>query len=88
MGRASVCAPKPERDGAGCAVVGGDADGGGGLVDGVAQQVGGVPDGRGLVVLAGGVQADHGVEVDDAACLVLGDLDEPDADLGAQLVAG
>ena len=43
---------------------------------------------RGLVVLAGGVEADDGVEVDDAACLVFGDLDEPDAELSAQLSSG
>jgi hypothetical protein len=49
-----------------------------------AWQVSGVGGGRGLVVLAGCVQADHGVEVDDAACLVLGDLDEPDAELAVQ----
>jgi hypothetical protein len=28
------------------------------------------------------------VEVDDAACLVLGDLDEPDADMGEQGLLG
>ena len=65
-------------------VVDGEADGGGGLADGVAQQRGGVAGRRGLVVLAGRVEADDGVEVDDAACLVFGDLDEPDAELGAQ----
>ena len=70
------------------AVLDGDSGGGGGLVDGVAQQVGGVDGGRGLVVLAGSVQADHGVEVDDAARLVLGHLDEPDADLGEQGLLG
>ena len=60
----------------------GEADGGGGLADGVAQQVGVDAGRRGLVVLAGGVQADDGVEVDDAAGLVFGHLDEPDADQG------
>ena len=65
-----------------------ESGGSGGQADGVAQQVGGVGGGRGLVVLAGGVQADDGVEVDDAACLVLGDLDEPDAELGAQRLLG
>jgi hypothetical protein len=44
-----------------------EADGGGGLADGVAQQIGGVPEGGPLVVLAGCVQPDHGVEMDHAA---------------------
>ena len=83
-GPASVCAPNRSRR-AVCAEVGGDANGGGGLADGVAQQGGGVPGGRGLIVLAGGVQADHGVEVDDAACLVLSHLDIPDPHQGAEL---
>ena len=65
-----------------------DSGGGGGLADGVAQQVGGDAGGRGLVVLAGGVQADDGVEVDDAACLVFGDLDEPDPGQGAERLSG
>ena len=82
MARASVCAPKPSRS----ARAGGDGDGGGGLADGVAQQRGGVP-GRGrLVVLAGCVEADDGVEVDDAACLVFGDLDVADAQHRAQFL--
>ena len=53
---------EPEQDGADLASIGGDADGGGGPADGVAQQVGGVPGGRGLVVLAGGIEPDDGVE--------------------------
>ena len=65
-----------------------DSGGSGGQADGVAQRLGGDAGGRGLVVLAGGVQADDGVEVDDAACLVLSDLDEPDADQGAQVFLG
>ena len=66
----------------------GEADGGGGLADGVAEH-GGVDAGRrGLVVLAGGVQPDDGVEVDDAAGLVFGDLDVPDPDQGAELFLG
>ena len=74
MIRGSVCGPKPSGTAWPC-VVDGEGDGGGGLADGVAQQRGGVP-GRGrLVVLAGGVEADDGVEVDDAACLVFGHLD-------------
>ena len=47
-----------------------------------------MPGGRGLVVVAGGVQADHGVEVDDAAGLVLGHLDVPDPHQGAEPFLG
>ena len=79
---------EPEQDSSARAEIGGDADGGGGLADGVAQQAGGVPGGRGPVVLGRGVQPDHGVEVDDAARLVLGHLDIPDAELSTQLLAG
>ena len=75
-------------DGGAGAVGPGEADGGGGLADGVAQHVGVDAAGRGLVVVAGGVQADHGVEVDDAAGLVLGDLDVPDPDQGAEPFLG
>jgi hypothetical protein len=60
----------------------------GGLADGLAQQRGVIRGGRGLVTLPYGVQADHGVEVDDAAGLVLGDLDEPDAHPAAQGLLG
>src|SRR6266498_3718651 len=43
--------------------------------------------GRGrLVVVAGCVEPDDGVVVDDAAGLVFGDFDEPDSDLGAQVL--
>ena len=69
-------------------VVDDERGGSGGQADRVAQQVSGVGGGRGLVVLAGCVQADDGVEVDDAACLVLGDLDEPDAELVVQRLLG
>ena len=86
MSRASVCGA-PKRQGV-AAVVGGEADGGRGLADGVAQHVSVDPAGRGLPVLAGGIQADHGVEVDDAACLVLGHLDVADADQGAEPFLG
>jgi len=56
----------------------------GGLADGVAQRRGRIP-GRGwLVARAGCVKADDGVEVDDAACLVFGDLDVTDTQHGAQ----
>ena len=44
--------------------------------------------GRGLVVVAGGVEADDGVEVDDAAGLVLGDLDVADPQPGRGAVSG
>ena len=81
-------APKLRRDGGAGAVRLGDADGGGSGADGIAQH-GGVDAGRrGLVVLAGGVQADHGVEVDHAASLVFGHLDVADPDQGAQLLLG
>ena len=65
-----------------------DSGGSGGQADGVAQRLGGDAGGRGLVVLAGGVQPDDGVEVDDAACLVFGDLDEPDPGQGAEVFLG
>ena len=55
---------------------GSEGDGGGRLTDRVAQHGGGVASGWWLVVVAGGVQADNGVEVDNAAYLVFGDLDE------------
>ena len=47
-----------------------------------------MPGGGGLIVLAGGVEADHGVEVDDAAGLVLRHLDEPQPHQGAQVFLG
>ncbi len=72
QGRGRMAGAGAERDG-GC---------GGGLADGVAQQVGGEERSRGLAGVAG-VEADYGVEVDDAACLVLRDLDVPDGDLVA-----
>ena len=83
MGRASVCGPKPSRTSA----AGGPAvseTAVGGLNDSLRQQRGRVG-GRGwAVVLAVGVQADDGVEVDDATCLVFSDLDEADADSRAE----
>src|SRR5262249_28758237 len=63
-------------------------DGVGGLADGLAQQRGIEPGWWRLVVPLCGVQADHGVVVDDAAGLVLGDLDEPDPDQLVQLLTG
>jgi hypothetical protein len=78
---------EPEQDAAVRAEVSGDTDGGG-LADGIAEQISGVPGGRRLVVLAGSIEADHGVEMDNAACLVLRDLDVPDTHCRAQLLAG
>ena len=78
---------EPERDGL-AVVVDGQGGEGGGLADGVAQHVSVDAVRRGLVVLAGGIEADDGVEVDDAAGLVLGDLDEPDADQDAEPFLG
>jgi len=66
----------------------GEPDESGGLADGVAQQVSGDAVRRGLVALAGSVQADHGVEVDDATRLVFGHLDEPDSHQGAEQLLG
>jgi hypothetical protein len=43
---------------------------------------------RWLAIVAGRVEPDDGVVVDDAAGLVLGDLDEPDPDISAQLLLG
>ena len=63
---------------------GGDGGGGGGLGDGVGEHGGGERRGRWLAGVAGGVEADDGVEVDDAAGLVLGDLDVADRDQLAQ----
>ena len=69
----------------GCAVRASDERNGvGGLGDGVTQQLGRVRAWGRLVVVAVGVQADHGVEVDDAACLVFGDLDVADAQRRAE----
>ena len=67
---------------------GGDGYGGGGLGDGVAQQGGGEERAGWLAGVAGGVEADDGVEVDDAACLVFGDLDVADRDDVAELGEG
>ncbi len=57
----------------------GEGDGLDGVADSVAEQVGREPGRRRLVVVAGRVEADDGVEVDDAAVLVFGDLDVPNA---------
>ena len=63
------------------AVLNDQADGSNSLTDGIAQKAGHIRQARRPEVIAGSVQPDHGVEVDDAASLVLGHLDEPDADL-------
>ena len=63
-------------------------DGGGGGADGLVEQGGGEAGAGGLVGVAGGVEADDGVVVDDAAGLGLGDLDEPDRGLAAELALG
>jgi len=60
----------------------------GGLADGLGQQRSCVPGWWWLAVRAGCVQADDRVVVDDAAGLVLGDFDEPDPHLLAQLLLG
>ena len=65
-----------------------EADGGGSPADGIAQHPGVDARRRGLVVLAGGIQADDGVEVDDAAGLVFGHLDIADPDQGAEPFLG
>ena len=89
MGRASVPCGAPKvsaRTWPSCST--GEPHGGGGLADGGAQQRGVVGGRRGLVVLGFGVQADDGVEVDHAAGLVFGYLDEPDAELSPQGSSG
>src|SRR6266542_2691574 len=64
------------------------AGSGGGAGDRPGQQSGGIPGGRRLVVLSCGVEADDGVDVDDAACLVFGDLDVADREQVAELPLG
>jgi hypothetical protein len=51
-----------------------DAGALGGGADGVVEELGGGPVGRGAAGAGGSVEADDGVEVDLAALLVLGDL--------------
>ena len=68
--------------------VGDESDGPGGLGDGVAEQGGAVAGGWWLVARAGGVEADDGVEVDDAAGLVFGDFDVADTQDGPQCFLG
>jgi len=63
-------------------------DGAGGLADGVGQQAQGGPGGRRGRRPGGAVEADDGVEVDDAAPLVLGDLGVGETSLGGERLAG
>jgi hypothetical protein len=65
-----------------------DADGAGGLVDGGGEQGDGDPGGRGVGWPGGAVEADDGVEVDDAAALVFGDLGVGDPELRGEGLAG
>jgi hypothetical protein len=59
-----------------------------GLVDGGGEQGEGGPGGRGRGRPGGAVEPDDGVEVDDAAALVFGDLGVGDPDLGGEGLAG
>jgi hypothetical protein len=62
-------------------------DGAGGLGDGSGEQIEGGPAGRGSARPGGAVEPDDGVEVDDAAPLVLDILGVGDPDLGGQSLA-
>jgi len=64
------------------------ANGGGGIEDRLGEQVCREASSRGLVVLAGGVEADDGVEVHDATFLIFGHLDVADPGESAQLPLG
>jgi hypothetical protein len=64
------------------------ANGSGCVADRVGEKVGGEPSSRGLIVLAGSVEADDGVEVNDATFLIFGHLDVANPDEGAQLLLG
>ena len=79
----------PEADPDRCAArASNERNGVGGLDDGLTQQRGRVA-GRGwLVVVAVGVQADDGVEVDDAACLVFGETITTTTLAGIAMVLG
>jgi hypothetical protein len=59
------------------------ANGSRGIADRVGEQIGREAPSRGVVVVAGSVEADDRVEVDDAAFLILGHLDVADPDEGA-----
>ena len=64
------------------------ANGSRGIADRVGKQVCREAFSRRLVVLTRGVKADDRVEVHDAAFLILGHLDIPNPDEGAQLPLG
>ena len=72
-GRVSVCGPNVRTR---TSAAGGGLDAeehrGGGVLDGLAQQLGGPERAGWLVVVGGGVEAEDGVEVDHAAGLVFG----------------
>ena len=59
-----------------------------GVLDRVGQGTDGGPGGRGLVAAFGAVEADHCMEVDEAASLVFGDLGEGDPQCGVQGLLG
>jgi hypothetical protein len=63
-------------------------DGAGGLVDGGGEQGEGGPGGRGRGRSGGAVEADDGVEVDNPATLVFGDLGVGDPELGGECLIG
>ena len=65
-----------------------DADGAGGLVDGVGEQGDGDLGGRGRVRPGGAVEADDSAEVDDATTLIFGHLGVGDPDLRGEGLAG
>jgi hypothetical protein len=88
--RADVELAAPRQDAARESRRGGsrDADGAGGLIDGGGEQSDGDPGGRGVGWPGGAVEADDGVEVDDAATLVFGDLGVGDPELRGEGLAG
>ncbi len=63
-------------------------NGGGRITDRVGEQFCREAFSRGPVVLAGGIEADDGMEVHHATFLVFGHLDVADPDEGAQLLLG
>jgi hypothetical protein len=65
-----------------------DADGAGGLVDGVGEQGDSGPGGRNRGRPGGAVEPDNGMEVDDATTLVFGDLGVGDPELRREGLAG
>ncbi len=81
----SICSPKAKGASAAVDLRPVDAGAGGREPDGVGQQVGCGPGGWWGVGACGAVEADDGVEVDQSALLVLGDLGVRDSDgLGEQ----